>query len=69
MADLSNITSSKNGETIGVLSINNPQFATYLIVASLLILKMYGLIMLTIFHRQKNKVRAKLHAKLYLKNM
>ncbi|ENN74663.1 prostaglandin E synthase [Dendroctonus ponderosae] len=56
MADiLSNIT-SKNGEVVGVLTINNPQFATYLIVASLLILKMYGLILLTIFHRQKNKV-------------
>jgi len=40
----------------GILSINNNQFATYLIVTSLLILKMFGLTLLTIFHRQKNKV-------------
>ncbi|XP_050300074.1 prostaglandin E synthase-like [Anthonomus grandis grandis] len=39
----------------GVLSIKNPQFCTYLIVTSLLILKMCGLTLLTIFHRQKNK--------------
>ncbi|KAL1512653.1 hypothetical protein ABEB36_002212 [Hypothenemus hampei] len=39
-----------------VLSIKNPQFATYLIVASLLLLKMSALTLLTIFHRQKNRV-------------
>lgn len=47
---------SASGE-MAVLSMDNPQFATYLIVSSLLILKMCGLTLLTIFHRQKNQVR------------
>ncbi|CAG9760287.1 unnamed protein product [Ceutorhynchus assimilis] len=48
MANKSDITS--------ILSIENPQFSTYLIVASLLVLKMCFLTLLTIFQRQKNKV-------------
>nr|AVT42179.1 microsomal glutathione S-transferase 4 [Lissorhoptrus oryzophilus] len=39
-----------------ILTLQNPQFATYLIVSALLILKMNALILLTIYHRMKNKV-------------
>ncbi|XP_066244946.1 prostaglandin E synthase-like [Euwallacea similis] len=55
MAENQSVLAGKMSE-FGVLSINNPQFATYLIVSSLLVLKMCGLILLTIFQRYKNKV-------------
>ncbi|XP_066140038.1 prostaglandin E synthase-like [Euwallacea fornicatus] len=55
MAENRSVPTEKMSE-FGVLSINNPQFATYLIVSSLLILKMCGLTLLTIFQRYKNKV-------------
>ncbi|XP_060529966.1 microsomal glutathione S-transferase 1-like isoform X2 [Cylas formicarius] len=39
-----------------ILSLDNPAFCTYVICCCLLILKMMGLVLLTIFHRQTNKV-------------
>ncbi|XP_030753444.1 microsomal glutathione S-transferase 1-like [Sitophilus oryzae] len=44
-----------NNNTV-ILSLENPTFSTYLIVSSLLVLKMMGLIVLTIYHRITKKI-------------